>query len=638
MVKRNLADFKPLTQAEQTLLDGLDSGEVVVIGDGEVPPKGAGDDRVIHAEFLRYLILGGCDGLGQAGHCQHEKGLRLAGARITGLLDLQACRIEADLCLFSCRFDQPPLLLGTLIRSLNFYGSTLPGLNADGLEAKGGVFLRHVESQGEIRLPGATLGGDLSCTGARLTAGKTGIALNADALEAKGSVFLQQVESQGEIRLLGATLGGVLACVGARLTVGETGIALNADGLEAKGDVFLRQVESHGEIRLPGATLGGNLDCDGARLMAGETGRALSADGLEAKGRVFLRQVKSHGEIRLLGATLGGDLDCEGATLTAGETGIALSIQSARIKGTAFFHGLKKLSGVLDLTAAEIGQIVDDKESWPEPGLLALDRCRYGGFVGISPVSGAERIDWLSRQDRSQMGAAFEPQPWEQCAKVLHDMGHEDAAREVLIEKEKRQRRVGTWKGATFGRAMAWLAVVFTLAAVMWESGSLAGFVILAGAVSFITVLTMPAARNQLLRVLIAYGHKPRRAFWWLAFVWFLGGMVFQAASDAGQIKPNAVRAVMSADWVGCTGRENPVLCFRETPTGGSYPRFNAWVYSADTLLPIVDLEVQNYWIPAEEAGALGAFARWYLWFQIAAGWALSLLAVAGFSGLIRGR
>jgi hypothetical protein len=44
---------------------------------------------------------------------------------------------------------------------------------------------------------------------------------------------------------------------------------------------------------------------------------------------------------------------------------------------------------------------------------------------------------------------------------------------------------------------------------------------------------------------------------------------------------------------------------------------------------------MQDYWIP-DEGTARGAWARGYLWVHIAVGWALSLLAVAGFSGLVK--
>jgi len=73
--------------------------------------------------------------------------------------------------------------------------------------------------------------------------------------------------------------------------------------------------------------------------------------------------------------------------------------------------------------------------------------------------------------------------------------------------------------------------------------------------------------------------------------------------------------------------------CYLGKDKGKSYPKFSALIYSADTLLPTVDLELQNVWIPDE---AKAPWVRRYLWLQILAGWALSLLAVAGFSGLIK--
>jgi len=44
---------------------------------------------------------------------------------------------------------------------------------------------------------------------------------------------------------------------------------------------------------------------------------------------------------------------------------------------------------------------------------------------------------------------------------------------------------------------------------------------------------------------------------------------------------------------------------------------------------------MQGFWIP-DDTKPPGARARLWLWLHIAAGWGLSLLAVAGFSGLIR--
>ncbi|MEL6588240.1 MAG: hypothetical protein AAFY65_17165 [Pseudomonadota bacterium] len=50
------------TPAEAALLAACAAGEECVLGDGELPPEDAGPDRVIRAEVLRYLILGGSAG------------------------------------------------------------------------------------------------------------------------------------------------------------------------------------------------------------------------------------------------------------------------------------------------------------------------------------------------------------------------------------------------------------------------------------------------------------------------------------------------------------------------------------------------------------------------------------------------
>ena len=62
---------------------------------------------------------------------------------------------------------------------------------------------------------------------------------------------------------------------------------------------------------------------------------------------------------------------------------------------------------------------------------------------------------------------------------------------------------------------------------------------------------------------------------------------------------------------------------------------FDALAHSADTLFPVVSFAVQSYRIP-DDREPFGQLARWYRWFHISPGWAPTLLAVAGFSGLIR--
>ena len=122
------------------------SGEFDRLGDGSLP---VADDaeRAIRAVFLRFLLLGGDEG------CRpHEKGVRSSGAWITGVLDLEACRLFRDIGLKDCRFDAAPVLRSAIIDRLFLDGSSLPGLHAERLEARGGLYLRGAEIAGEVRL------------------------------------------------------------------------------------------------------------------------------------------------------------------------------------------------------------------------------------------------------------------------------------------------------------------------------------------------------------------------------------------------------------------------------------------------------------------------------------------------------
>jgi hypothetical protein len=77
------------------------------------------------------------------------------------------------------------------------------------------------------------------------------------------------------------------------------------------------------------------------------------------------------------------------------------------------------------------------------------------------------------------------------------------------------------------------------------------------------------------------------------------------------------------------------LFCFRQQPEAVSYPEFNAWVYSLDTLLPVLEIGQKMYWRP-DPTQRFGTLALNYYYLQATIGWVPSLLAVAGFSGLAR--
>lgn len=164
------------TPAEKLLLAACEAGEVCDVGDGELPPYGPpAPDRIIRADVLRYLILGGCE------NCRVQgQGVRVLGAHITGTLDLSyqtACGVTL---LADTRFESGINVMQANLAGLNLTGSHILSLNAQGVEVKGDVALNKIISTGEIGLSGAIIGGQLACEGATFS-NKGGFALDAEA-------------------------------------------------------------------------------------------------------------------------------------------------------------------------------------------------------------------------------------------------------------------------------------------------------------------------------------------------------------------------------------------------------------------------------------------------------------------------
>ena len=190
-------------------------------------------------------------------------------------------------------------------------------------------------------------------------------------------------------------------------------------------------------------------------------------------------------------------------------------------------------------------------------------------------------------------------------------MGHREAAREILIEKERLQR-----KKAQGVSPLAWRAFC-----------------------------------DEIYRATVRYGYAPLRTLWLIGAIILPGWAVFDQASEADAILPNNAFVLRAPEWVLCgmpassriflpsqqkiaSGRarsgESQRDCFERQPEALSFLRFNPVVYSTDTHVPFVDLQQEVYGIP-EQGGY-----RWYLWFQIGGGWILSLLFISGVTGLVR--
>jgi hypothetical protein len=557
-----LDGFRPLLPAEDVVLSRLASGGLDRLGDG-VRPGEDDPERAVRASFLRFLLLGG-----EEGYRPHEKGVRISGAWIQGVLDIEGCQVPSDIRLKDCRFDAVPVFRSAVIGRLFLDGSSLPGLQAERLEVRGGLYLRGSHLNGEVLLTDSRLGGNLVCDGAVIRS--------------------------------------------------PDGFGLNAEGLEVR-NMFCRDTDFRGGVNLRGARLEASLDCAGSTIFRPE-GVAIAADGIQVGSSILLRSATVTGEVRLTGARVAGDLDCTSSVVThVGHD--ALQLSRVVVEGAFFLRKEARIDGTLTMTGASLGTLHDEARCWPRKGQLLLNRCRYGAFID-GPVDAEARLEWLSRQMPDERGEEFWPQPYEQLASVFREMGHDEDATTVLIEKERLQRRARRRRA----RHPLWRAML--------------------------------AVKDGILAITVAYGRQPLLALVWLACFWGLGVAVFGYAERQGAFKPNSAVVLRSPEWTLCgverseqrflasaqtavDGRaesgQNQFTCFRQQWEASSYPEINPWMYSLDVLLPVLEMDQKTFWRPDPSKPSGGLALRYYN-FQSIVGWVLSLLAVAGFSGIVRSR
>lgn len=386
---RRLTDItgkRPLTTAETELIEACRMGRVATFGDK--PPETATDGNTIHADLLRFLILGGDDETPV-----HEQGVQVQGAWIAGEVDLSNAEIEANIRCWACHFTGDLIARHARLHGLNLDDSQLQSLVGAGLVTNGSVFLRKIQTNNAVRLQGAHIGGNLECDGSKFLFSR-GDALNCGRMVVEGSVFLRKSKFKGAVWLLGAKIGGNLECDDSDfLKVSEE--AFHCDSISVTGSVFFRKSKFAGAVLLVRAQIGGNFECDSGKFLY-MGGRALVCQGMNVKGGFLLR-------------------------------------------------GGTKISGALSLSSAQVGDLIDEPDCWPAYGKLILDGFRYDRFGGATPTTD-RRGDWLMRQIPEHLGRSFRPQPWRQAIKVLREMGHDGEARALAIrfnDLRYRQIRLG---------------------------------------------------------------------------------------------------------------------------------------------------------------------------------------------------
>jgi hypothetical protein len=382
-------------------------------------------------------------------HKHTESALDLGGAEVGGfvlfdkLFDAPV-EITGRMCAVSLRVRTQFLLHWVKIKAAT------TGLDAgdpisvwgDAAEIQSDFWFRGCVIEGTIRLPGASIGGQLVVKGTSIKAsGKSTRSIYARDMKVRGGIFLLNdqataTEIAGEIHLDGAIVDGDFFVFGTTLRKAVSGnYAIQADSIRIKGDLLFAQYNPDGPpensecrkcivigtVRIPGSQITGRIRLIGVKMMGHFLGAAFIASGSRVDGGVFCEPQKKSpneeqapclfaGTFRINHAVIGSHFNMEGATIVAREVAVSavrttvqgsikfthckvcgeLRLYGCRISGSLeVFGGLVETRGTgfcIDAYNAEIEQGVSltPPPSVPDDKLQPIDTLTLVGVVGLA--------------------------------------------------------------------------------------------------------------------------------------------------------------------------------------------------------------------------------------------------------------
>jgi hypothetical protein len=402
--------------------------------------------------------------------------------------------------------------------------------------------------------------------------------LQAYGLRVEGQLSLYGSRVDGRVGLLGANINGELNLSHSRL-LGKDGVAVSAARLVVAGNLLARELEADGRIALPGAEIAGSLDFSGAQVRA-PGGQAVVAERIDIGDHLIFTNFRSEGEVMLRGA---------------------------RIDGQVLFVGARLANPgryVLRASAVTVGDSLYLWRGFTADGEIVLRRTHVKGGVHVD-AAGPVNVD----------ASAL-------TADVLDLSVGDPAASSVFLRQANIRQLRGSpdhWPSRVNLDGLVYETLDPQLPATRrleWLQRDAGGYVPQPYeqlSVSYRRLGHDADARHVLLAKqrlrrgtlkhtarfwgyvqdwTVGYGYQPGRAVAWLFALLVIGTVIFSVSPP----RPLHV---------------------------GEAPHFNAFIYSLDLLLPIVDFGQRSAWNPA------GA-DQWVAYLLIAAGWLLATSVAAG--------
>jgi hypothetical protein len=452
------AESTPWTDQERWVWQQICEGRVADLQSkyGDTVAGGSRDQRVLTPLFLNTILL-----FEPYRSAIPRQGVQIRGAHFRDAVNLAGGELARDFSITDSNFDRDLDLQYLHARgSISLEKSRIVGpVNMEGLEVERNLNLSWVnmgaEDRGDIRLVGAQIKGNLWLWDSIVR-----LHLNMDSLSVGGHL---EMSGRGGHRATYRSIWLQNASVGGELTLSDAavenqftnGLSLTLNGLSVGRALSLLN-STFSTIGIRDAKIGGNVRIEGPKEHLGTDPRV---------------------SIDLSGTSVGG----------------ALSLGSVDYGSVDWPEGT-----IVSLRNAAVFALRDGIECDPEsicngrwPSRLELDGFKYQALEADAPVDMAARpaqwwAGWLARQDR------YSPQPYEQLASVLVNLGYKEKAKEVLYEGKNRELQAARYPQK------------------LW--------------------LTLQCA-------LIGYGYRLNRAWWWVVGFVLLGAAVLRLSGQGPRNK-----------------------------------------------------------------------------------------------------
>ncbi|MEV4711274.1 hypothetical protein [Micromonospora sp. NPDC049374] len=542
-------------------------------------------------------------------HSTIRLGLMMNRARFEGYVRLHHARIGCQLSLANTQ----------IIRC-----SDKPAISADHIVVDGSVGLNGgFRSEGLVHMHGGQIECNLSLNEARIITNK-GPAFTLDGASIGGSLYATKCDFKGCLDLEGATVGGLVRLYAGKLTANNN-VALDFHRAQVGGGIFATGgFVAEGLVTLADARVAVGVDFSDAKITNSRK-KALNASGLMLAGNFVSNRIEVDGLVDLAAAVIEGDVMFADATLT----GVPLEeasrgtevdpLRGGDWRGVSFRATASKISGDLNVRAARFAQSLV-LESAQVQRAVCLDASRLEAEESAALVARHLRATVLSLKLKTRPAGAIllasatigtlidDANSWPEHAPVsLDEFRYESISTELTVSDRLHLLRHATpvYTPHPYEQLASHLA-----AAGQDDDAKQVRLASIRRSYEASRLLSRAWGKTQ--DIVVGYGYAPFRAL-------LISLALLASASLWFTFAPLKCGEPGMASFPLCPIKEN------------EHPTWDAWLYSADLLIPLVNLGHENSWDPT------GA-SKLVTLVLIVGGWILTTTIVAAAGRSLRGR